>query len=100
MAKCQMSSGPSRPIFNQMSYLFISGFGLWRGKKEWVGNSLKTIVLTAVKDIDPSYSQFGHIAEGLWALQFSDRVIKYYKLIFILVTNIAKNNTLKASVHA
>ena len=37
-----------------------------RKKKEWVGNSFKTIVLTAAKDIDPSYcSQCGHMAEGL-----------------------------------
>ena len=60
-----------------------------RKKKEWVGNGLKTIVLTATKDIAPCYcSQCCHMAEGLWALQFRDRIIKYYfllpnKLIFI-----------------
>ena len=58
--------------FNYMSFMFISSFGLWRGKKEkkMVGNSLKTIVLTAAKDIAPCYcSHCCHMAEGLWALQ-------------------------------
>ena len=64
-----------------MSYTFISSFGLSRGKKEWVGNSLKTIVLTAAKDIAPCYSQYCHMAEGLWALQFKGKIIKYCFLL-------------------
>ena len=60
-----------------------------RKKTEWVGNSLKTIVFAAAKDIAPCYcSQCYHMAEGLWALQFKGRIIKYCflfpnKLIFI-----------------
>ena len=60
-----------------------------RKKKEWVGNSLKTIVLIAAKDIAPYYcSQCFHMAEGPWALQFKGSIIKYCfllpnKLIFI-----------------
>ena len=51
---------------NYVSYTFMSIFDLWRGKKgkkkEWVGNSLKTIVLTAAKDLAPCYcSQCCHI---------------------------------------
>ena len=53
-----------------------------RKKKEWVGNSLKTIVLTAAKDIAPCYcSQCCHMAEGLWALQIKGRIVKYYFLL-------------------
>ena len=51
--------------FSQNLYdllLFISGFGLWRKKKEWIGDSLKTTVLTAAKDKGPSYcSQCVHM---------------------------------------
>ena len=62
---------------------------MWIGKNEWVGNSLKAIVVTAAKDIAPHYcSQCCHMNECLWALQVKGRIIKYYfllsnKLIFI-----------------
>ena len=60
-----------------------------RKKKVWVGNSFKTIVVTAAKGIAPCYcSQCCHMAECLWTLQVKGRIIKYYfllsnKLIFI-----------------
>ena len=84
---------------------FVSSFGLWVGKKEWVGNSLKTIVLTAAKYIACCYwSQCGHMAEGLWALQFEGRIIKYCfllpnKLIFISCKILPKQ-PFKSHVHA
>ena len=56
-----------------------------RKKNEWVGNSLKAIVLTATKDTAPCYcSLCGHMAEGLWELQFKGRVIKYYCLAHLV----------------
>ena len=82
-----------------MPYTFTSSFGLWGGeieKKEWVGDSLKTIVLTAAKYIASCYcSQCGHMAECLWALQFKDTIIKYCfllpnKLIFDKVCIVRK----------
>ena len=43
--------------FNYVSRTFISGIGMWEGKEEkkWVGNSLKTIVFTAAKDMNSCY---------------------------------------------
>ena len=53
---------------NNHGFWLLAVFCNWEEerKKEWVGNSHKTIVLTACKDIDGFYcSQCCHIAECL-----------------------------------